>query len=188
MKKLKILVFSWFLIQPFLGLSQEQKIISLNGNWEIVFDHNNQGANQNWQEDEVFQTLKNKKPISIPSSWELIEEDYEGLAFYRYAFMNLLPIPALDGGHVMFLLYEMISGRKPNEKFMEYAQMVGFFLILALVLYANGNESWRLYPFKCVYQIIKNLNNYFEEQNKNSNTCNSYNQKYNDISHNRLRL
>jgi regulator of sigma E protease len=59
------------------------------------------------------------------------------------AFMNLLPIPALDGGHVMFLLYEMISGRKPNEKFMEYAQMVGFFLILALVLYANGNDIYR---------------------------------------------
>ena len=57
--------------------------------------------------------------------------------------MNLLPIPALDGGHVMFLLYEMISGRKPNEKFMEYAQMVGFFLILALVLYANGNDIFR---------------------------------------------
>ena len=59
------------------------------------------------------------------------------------AFMNLLPIPALDGGHVMFLLYEMISGRKPNEKFMEYAQMIGFFLILALVLYANGNDIYR---------------------------------------------
>ena len=61
------------------------------------------------------------------------------------AFMNLLPIPALDGGHVMFLLYEMISGRKPNEKFMEYAQMIGFFLILALVLYANGNDIYRAF-------------------------------------------
>jgi regulator of sigma E protease len=61
------------------------------------------------------------------------------------AFMNLLPIPALDGGHVMFLLYEMISGRKPNEKFMEYAQMMGFFLILALVLYANGNDIYRAF-------------------------------------------
>ena len=60
-----------------------------------------------------------------------------------FAFMNLLLIPALDGGHVMFLLYEMISGRKPNEKFMEYAQMIGFFLILALVLYANGNDIYR---------------------------------------------
>ena len=59
------------------------------------------------------------------------------------AFMNLLPIPALDGGHVMFLLYEMFSGRKPNDKFMEYAQMVGFFLLLALVIYANGNDLFR---------------------------------------------
>ena len=59
------------------------------------------------------------------------------------AFMNLLPIPALDGGHVMFLLYEMISGRKPNDKFMEYAQMTGFFLLMALVIYANGNDLFR---------------------------------------------
>ena len=53
------------------------------------------------------------------------------------AFMNLLPIPALDGGHVMFLLYEMITKRKPNEKFMEYAQMGGMILLLAFMLYAN---------------------------------------------------
>ncbi len=59
------------------------------------------------------------------------------------AFMNILPIPALDGGHVMFLLYEMISGRKPNEKVMEYAQIVGFFILIALVLYANGNDVYR---------------------------------------------
>ena len=56
------------------------------------------------------------------------------------AFMNLLPIPALDGGHVMFTLYEMISGRKPNEKFMEYAQVAGMILLLGLMLYANGND------------------------------------------------
>lgn len=59
------------------------------------------------------------------------------------AFMNILPIPALDGGHVMFLLYEMISGRKPNEKVMEYAQMIGFFVLIALVLFANGNDVYR---------------------------------------------
>ena len=59
------------------------------------------------------------------------------------AFMNLLPIPALDGGHVMFLLYEMVSGRKPNDKFMEYAQVFGFFLLMSLVLYANGNDVYR---------------------------------------------
>ncbi len=56
------------------------------------------------------------------------------------AFMNLLPIPALDGGHVVFTLYEMITGRKPNEKFLEYAQIVGMVLLLGLMLYANGND------------------------------------------------
>ena len=60
------------------------------------------------------------------------------------AFMNILPIPALDGGNVMFLVYEMITGRKPNDKFMEYAQMFGFFLLMSLVLYANGNDLYRL--------------------------------------------
>ncbi|MGP1991510.1 RIP metalloprotease RseP [Zobellia laminariae] len=57
--------------------------------------------------------------------------------------LNLLPIPALDGGHVMFLLYEMVSGRKPSDKFLEYAQVVGFFLLLALILFANGNDLYR---------------------------------------------
>ena len=56
------------------------------------------------------------------------------------AFMNLLPIPALDGGHVMFTLYEMITQRKPSDKFLEYAQMVGMVLLLALMVYANGND------------------------------------------------
>ena len=56
------------------------------------------------------------------------------------AFMNLLPIPALDGGHVMFTLYEMVTGRKPSDKFLEYAQIVGMVILLALMLYANGND------------------------------------------------
>ena len=59
--------------------------------------------------------------------------------------MNILPIPALDGGHVMFLLYEVITRRKPNEKVMEYAQYVGMFLLLALLLFANGNDVVRLF-------------------------------------------
>jgi len=59
------------------------------------------------------------------------------------AFMNILPIPALDGGHVMFLMYEIISGRKPNDRFMEYAQMFGFLLLLAVLLLANGNDIYR---------------------------------------------
>ncbi len=56
------------------------------------------------------------------------------------AFMNLLPIPALDGGHVMFTLYEMITGRKPSEKFLEYAQIVGMVILFGLLIYANGND------------------------------------------------
>lgn len=59
------------------------------------------------------------------------------------AFMNFLPIPALDGGHIMFLMYEIISGRKPNEKFMEYAQMAGIILLIGLLLYANGNDIYK---------------------------------------------
>jgi regulator of sigma E protease len=57
--------------------------------------------------------------------------------------MNLLPIPALDGGHVMFLLYEIISGKKPSDKFLEKAQVVGFVLLITLVLFANGNDIYR---------------------------------------------
>ncbi|MFI5148516.1 MAG: RIP metalloprotease RseP [Bacteroidia bacterium] len=59
------------------------------------------------------------------------------------AFMNILPIPALDGGHVMFLLYEMITRRKPNQKVMEYAQLAGMVLLLALFVFANGNDVFR---------------------------------------------
>ena len=57
--------------------------------------------------------------------------------------MNLLPIPALDGGHVMFLLYEMVSGKKPSDKFMERAQMVGIILLISLLLFANGNDIYK---------------------------------------------
>ena len=80
----------------------------------------------------------------FPSQW-----DWKGfwsstaLISIILAFMNILPIPALDGGHVMFLFYEIVTGRKPNDKFMEYAQMFGFFLLLSLVLYANGNDIYR---------------------------------------------
>ncbi len=60
-------------------------------------------------------------------------------------FMNLLPIPALDGGHVLFTLWEMATGRKPSDKFLEYAQVTGFFLLLALLIFANGNDIFRLF-------------------------------------------
>ncbi|MCR9170911.1 MAG: site-2 protease family protein [bacterium] len=61
------------------------------------------------------------------------------------AFMNILPIPALDGGHVVFLLYEMITGREAPEKVLEIAQYVGLIIILGLVLYANGNDIYRFF-------------------------------------------
>jgi regulator of sigma E protease len=61
------------------------------------------------------------------------------------AFMNVLPIPALDGGHALFTLYEMISGRKPSDKFMEYSQMVGMILLLGLMAYAMGLDIFRIF-------------------------------------------
>ena len=61
------------------------------------------------------------------------------------AFMNILPIPALDGGHALFTLSEMITGRKPGDKFMEYAQMFGMVLLLGLMLYAFGLDIWRMF-------------------------------------------
>lgn len=61
------------------------------------------------------------------------------------AVMNLLPIPALDGGHVTFLLYEIVSGRKPGDKFLEYAQIGGMIILLTLVLYANANDIIKLF-------------------------------------------
>ena len=61
------------------------------------------------------------------------------------AFMNILPIPGLDGGHALFTLAEMISGRKPSDKFLEYSQMVGMVLLMALMAYALGLDVWRLF-------------------------------------------
>ncbi|OQB31775.1 MAG: putative zinc metalloprotease [Bacteroidetes bacterium ADurb.Bin174] len=61
------------------------------------------------------------------------------------AFMNFLPIPALDGGHVMFLVYEIITGRKPGDKFMERAQIIGMLLLFALLIYANGNDIFKAF-------------------------------------------
>jgi len=58
-------------------------------------------------------------------------------------FMNLLPIPALDGGHVVFTLFEMVSGRKPSDKFLEYAQITGFIILISLLLFANGNDIYK---------------------------------------------
>lgn len=83
----------------------------------------------------------------------IFPESWNWLAFWNIAaflsvalaFMNILPIPALDGGHVLFLLYEVITRRKPSEKFMEYAQMVGMGLLILLLVYANGMDIVRLF-------------------------------------------
>ena len=61
--------------------------------------------------------------------------------------LNLLPIPALDGGHAMFLVYEMVSGRKPSDKFLETVQIIGFIILLSLVIFANGNDIYKLFNF-----------------------------------------
>ncbi len=80
----------------------------------------------------------------FPSTWSW--QAFWGITAFlsiMLAVLNLLPIPALDGGHVMFLMYEMFTGRKPTDRFLEYAQMVGFFLLLALIVFANGNDIYK---------------------------------------------
>ncbi|NNF85379.1 MAG: RIP metalloprotease RseP [Winogradskyella sp.] len=80
----------------------------------------------------------------FPSAWSW--SYFWGLTAFlsvMLAVLNLLPIPALDGGHVMFLLFEIVSGKKPSEKFLERAQIVGFFILIALVLFANGNDIFK---------------------------------------------
>ena len=80
----------------------------------------------------------------FPERWNWLSF-WEITAFLSVAlaFMNILPIPALDGGHVLFLLYEIITRRKPAEKVLEYAQVAGMFFLLALLLYANGADIVR---------------------------------------------
>lgn len=80
----------------------------------------------------------------FPKAWDW-HRFWEMTAFLSIilAFMNILPIPALDGGHVLFLLYEIVARRKPSDKFMEYAQMVGMFLLFALLIWANFNDVMR---------------------------------------------
>lgn len=80
----------------------------------------------------------------FPNSWSWeVFWNITALLSIMLGVMNLLPIPALDGGHVMFLLYEMITRKKPSDKFMEHAQMVGFVLLIGLLLFANGNDIYK---------------------------------------------
>jgi regulator of sigma E protease len=84
----------------------------------------------------------------FPSSWDW-QSFWSTTAFLSIMLgvLNLLPIPALDGGYAMFLMYEMISGRKPSDKFMETVQVIGFIILLSLVIFANGNDIYKLFNF-----------------------------------------
>lgn len=82
----------------------------------------------------------------FPEKWNW-EQFWSITAFLSVilAFMNILPIPALDGGHVLFLLYELITRRQPSEKFMERAQIAGMAFLFLLLVYANGNDIYRFF-------------------------------------------
>ena len=82
----------------------------------------------------------------FPSYWDW-RNFWEFTAFLSVmlGFLNILPIPALDGGHIVFVLWEMVSGRKPSTKVLEYAQMVGFVILMALLILANGNDVLKLF-------------------------------------------
>jgi regulator of sigma E protease len=83
---------------------------------------------------------------TFPSQWDW-ERFWTLTAVFSIVlgFMNVLPIPALDGGHALFILFELITGRKPSDKFMEYAQIAGMILMFGLMLYALGLDFWRLF-------------------------------------------
>jgi regulator of sigma E protease len=120
-----------------------------------------QGITMGW--DQMKNYGQQLKAIFTPSTgaykgvggfaaiYKIFPEEWSWLDFWeRTAFLsimlgvlNLLPIPALDGGHVMFLLYEMVTRRKPSDKFMEYAQLTGFVILLGLILFANGNDIYK---------------------------------------------
>ncbi|NCC73572.1 MAG: RIP metalloprotease RseP [Sphingobacteriia bacterium] len=85
----------------------------------------------------------------FPSTWNW--QAFWGLTAFlsiMLAILNVLPIPALDGGHVMFLLYEIIARRKPSDKFLEYSQIVGMVILFGLLIFANGNDILRLFASK----------------------------------------
>ena len=82
----------------------------------------------------------------FPDTWNwLAFWNITALISIMLAVMNLLPIPVLDGGHVLFALYEIITRRKPSEKFLEIAQTIGFALLMLLLIYANGNDIFNLF-------------------------------------------
>ncbi|RKY54368.1 MAG: RIP metalloprotease RseP, partial [Candidatus Neomarinimicrobiota bacterium] len=98
-----------------------------------------------WESVGGFVTIGNL----FPATWHW-EAFWRLTAFLSImlAILNVLPIPALDGGHVMFLMYEIITRRKPSDKFMEYAQVVGMVILFSLLIFANGNDLFKLFTGK----------------------------------------
>ena len=81
----------------------------------------------------------------MPSSWDWYQFlSILALLSIMLAIMNLIPIPGLDGGHILFTLYEMVSGRKPSDKFLYIAQLIGLALLMGLMFLAFGNDIGRL--------------------------------------------
>ena len=82
----------------------------------------------------------------FPSAWNwMIFWNITAFLSVMLAVLNLLPIPALDGGHILFTLYEIIARRKPSDKFLEYAQMFGMLILLGIMILAFGNDIFRLF-------------------------------------------
>ena len=82
----------------------------------------------------------------FPEKWDWAKFWYmTALLSIILGVMNVLPIPALDGGHIMFLLYEVITRRKPSDKFLERAQIIGMVFLISLLIYANANDIFRFF-------------------------------------------
>ena len=115
-----------------------KKLSEYIGQFSLIFNSDNELAS----EIGGFGAIGNLFPSTWnwPSFWYLT-----AFLSLMLAFLNLLPIPALDGGHVAFLLYEILSGKPAPEKVVERAQLVGFILLLALVIFANGNDIIKLF-------------------------------------------
>ena len=92
-----------------------------------------------------FSSISTFEAISLPLRMYFISTDLPAFFSLILAVMNILPIPALDGGHVLFLLWEIVTRRKPSDKFLENAQIVGMMLLFGLLLYANANDIYRFF-------------------------------------------
>lgn len=131
--KLEIRKYAFFESFPAGVAKTGEKLSNYIDQFKQIVDPSTEG----YQAVGGFQRIASVFPV--PWDWESFWNITAFLSI-MLAFMNLLPIPALDGGHALFTIIEMITGRKPSEKFMEIAQIVGMVLLLALMLYANGND------------------------------------------------